>query len=156
MNNTRLESKTKIRKNTFKTVLPAKSINESFARVLCSAFISALDPTLEEICDIKTAVSEAVTNCIVHAYNTEPDEKKKLIYISGEYFSDGLLVIKIKDKGCGIDNIEQAMQPMYSGSGSEERSGMGFSIMECFMDRVDVDSQVGTGTTVRMTKEIRI
>lgn len=154
MNNTKLERKTRIRKNSFKTVLPAKSVNESFSRVLCSAFVSALDPTLEEICDIKTAVSEAVTNCIVHAYNAEPDERKKLIYISGEYFSDGLLVIKIKDKGCGIDNIEQAMQPMYSGSGSEERSGMGFSIMESFTDKLTVRSKPGKGTTVTMRKYI--
>lgn len=155
MNKTTLTSKhIKTKKNSFKTVLPAKSVNEGFSRIICSAFISALDPTLEEVCDIKTAVSEAVTNCIVHAYANEPDERKKLIYLSGEYYSDGLFIVKIKDKGCGISNIKQAMQPMYSGSKSEERSGMGFSIMESFTDKLTVASKLGKGTTVTMKKYI--
>ncbi len=143
-----------VKKNHFKAVLSAKSVNEGFSRVLCSAFISSLDPTFEEICDIKTAVSEAVTNCIVHAYTNEKDESKKLIYISGEYFSDGLVTIKIKDKGCGIPDVKQAMQPLYSGANSEERSGMGFSIMESFTDKLTVRSVVGKGTTVTMKKYI--
>ncbi len=140
--------------NFFKATIPAKSVNEGFSRIVSSAFLSQLDPTLEEICDIKTAVSEAVTNCTVHAYINESDESKKLIFMSGEYYSDGLCVIKVKDKGCGIENIEQAMQPLYSGAGSEERSGMGFSIMESFTDKLSVSSKLGKGTSVTMKKYI--
>jgi len=147
-----MKSKTKL--NYFKTVIPAKSVNEGFSRIISSAFLSQLDPTLEEICDIKTAVSEAVTNCTVHAYINEQDESKKLIYISGEYYSDGLIVIKVRDKGCGIEDIKQAMQPLYSGAGSEDRSGMGFSIMESFTDSLSVSSKVGKGTSVTMKKYI--
>lgn len=139
--------------NEFKCVIPAKSVNESFSRMLVSAFITNLDPTIEEISDIKTAVSEAVTNCIVHAYSGV-EEKKKKIYISGQIFSDKLVLIKISDKGIGIPDIHQAMQPMYSGSGSEERSGMGFSIMESFTDELKVKSTPGKGTTVIMKKYI--
>lgn len=139
--------------NEFKCVIPAKSVNESFSRMLVSAFITNLDPTIEEISDIKTAVSEAVTNCIVHAYSGV-EEKKKKIYISGQIFSDKLVLIKISDKGIGIPDIHQAMQPMYSGSGSEERSGMGFSIMESFTDGLKVKSTPGKGTTVIMKKYI--
>ncbi len=140
--------------NFFKATIPAKSVNEGFSRIVSSAFLSQLDPTLEEICDIKTAVSEAVTNCTVHAYINEPDDNKKLIFISGEYYSDGLVVIKVKDKGCGIENIKQAMQPLYSGANSEERSGMGFSIMESFTDKLTVSSKPGKGTSVTMKKYI--
>ena len=138
------KKRTKI--NTFKCVLPAKSVNEGFSRIAISAFLSQLDPTIEEICDIKTAVSEAVTNCIVHAYNTEADERKKYIFITAQIYSDGLFEVKIKDK--------QAMQPLYSGSDSEDRSGMGFSIMESFTDRLTVKSEIGKGTTVTMKKYI--
>lgn len=139
--------------NELKCVLPAKSINESFSRMLISAFITNLDPTIEEISDIKTAVSEAVTNCIVHAYANYPEKDKK-IYINAQTYSDKLVVIKIKDKGVGIEDIHKAMQPMYSGSGSEERSGMGFSIMESFTDGLSVRSKVGKGTTITMKKYI--
>ncbi len=143
----------RIKINELKCVLPAKSINESFSRMLISAFITNLDPTIEEISDIKTAVSEAVTNCIVHAYANYPEKDKK-IYINAQTYSDKLVVIKIKDKGVGIEDIHKAMQPMYSGSGSEERSGMGFSIMESFTDGLSVRSKVGKGTTITMKKYI--
>ena len=140
--------------NRFKITIPAKSANESFSRSLISAFISQLDPTIEEICDIKTSVSEAVTNAIVHAYNNINDENKKNIYISGAYDKDGLVTIKIRDTGCGIEDIEQALQPMFSGSGSDERSGMGFSIMQSFCDHFSIKSKPGKGTTVVLKKYI--
>ncbi len=139
--------------NEFKCVIPAKSINESFSRMLCSAFVSQCDPTIEELSDIKTSVSEAVTNCIVHAYHDYPEDKKK-IYILCESYSDGLVIIKIKDKGCGIENIEKAMEPLYTGSKSQERSGMGFSIMQSFMDTLTVKSKIGKGTSITMKKLI--
>lgn len=140
--------------NGFSCTFPAKSVNEGYARAIVSAFCAQLDPTVEELCDIKTAVSEAVTNCIVHAYRDETNEKKKKITLKAEYFSDGLLSVTVKDGGCGIEDVEKAMQPMYSGSGSEERSGMGFSIMQCFTDRINVRSGNGKGTTVVLKKYI--
>ena len=140
--------------NHFKITFPAKSANEAFSRSLISAFITQLDPTIEELCDIKTAISEAVTNCIVHAYTDSSTEKKKLISISAFIEEGGLLTVKIKDNGRGIEDIEKALQPMYSGSGSDERSGMGFSIMQCFTDKMSVKSTVGKGTTVTLKKYI--
>lgn len=139
-----MEKKRK-RLNYFTCNIPAKSVNEGFARGIISAFCAQLDPTVEELCDMKTAISEAVTNCIVHAYAGENDEKKKKILLKAEYFDDGLLSVSIKDYGCGIEDIEKAMQPMYSGSGSEERSGMGFSIMQCFTDKIKVSSKKAVG-----------
>ena len=148
-----MEKKRK-RLNYFTCNIPAKSVNEGFARGIISAFCAQLDPTVEELCDMKTAISEAVTNCIVHAYAGENDEKKKKIHLKAEYFGDGLLSVSIKDYGCGIEDIEKAMQPMYSGSGSEERSGMGFSIMQCFTDKIKVSSKKGRGTCVTLKKYI--
>ncbi|PWM67967.1 MAG: anti-sigma F factor [Clostridiales bacterium] len=148
-----MEKKRK-RLNYFTCNIPAKSVNEGFARGIISAFCAQLDPTVEELCDMKTAISEAVTNCIVHAYAGENDEKKKKILLKAEYFDDGLLSVSIKDYGCGIEDIEKAMQPMYSGSGSEERSGMGFSIMQCFTDKIKVSSKKGRGTCVTLKKYI--
>ena len=149
-----MKLKNKRRKlNGFTCTIPAKSVNESFARGIVSAFCAQLDPTVEELCDVKTAVSEAVTNCIVHAYRDVEDERVKKILLKAECFDDGLLCITVKDGGCGIDNIEKAMQPMYSGSGSEERSGMGFSIMQCFTDKLVVKSSKN-GTTVVLKKYI--
>ena len=139
--------------NFIRATIPAKSTNEAFSRSLICSFASQLDPTVEELCDIKTAVSEAVTNCIVHAYAKEECAAKKLIYIYAFITFDGCLTVKIKDKGCGIDDIERAMTPLYSGGG-EERSGMGFSIMQCFTDKVTVKSAVGKGTTVTLKKYI--
>ena len=139
--------------NGFTCTFPAKSVNEGLARGIVSAFCSQADPTVEELCDIKTAVSEAVTNCIVHAYRDAEDERSKKILLKAEYFDDGLLCVTVKDAGCGIDNIEKAMQPLYSGSGSDERSGMGFSIMQCFTDKLIVKSSK-KGTTVILKKYI--
>ena len=140
--------------NYFKITLPAKSANEAFSRSLISAFILQLDPTIEELCDIKTAISEAVTNSIVHAYTDTFDESKKTITISAFIEKDSLVTVKIRDKGKGIENIEKALEPMYSGSGSDERSGMGFSIMQCFTDKMTVKSAPGKGTTVTLKKYI--
>lgn len=135
--------------NSMRMVLDARSVNESFARVSVSAFASMLDPTVEEISDIKTAVSEAVTNCIVHAYQNNFGK----IYISADIFEDALIRIKIKDRGCGIENIKQAMTPLYSSLGGE-RAGLGFAVMESFMDKIKVRSAPGKGTTVTLEKKI--
>lgn len=136
-------------KNKFSMTLLACSANEGFARACVSAFASQLDPTIEEISDIKTAVSEAVTNCIVHAYR----EKMGNIYITAELTDNNIIRIKIRDKGCGIPNIEQAMEPLYTSLGGE-RAGLGFAVMESFMDGLKVNSKVGKGTTVLLTKKI--
>jgi stage II sporulation protein AB (anti-sigma F factor) len=137
--------------NKFTLSLPSKSCNESFARVAVAAFASQLDPTLEEISDIKTSVSEAVTNCSVHAY---PNSIGK-IYITCEIVKDNVVKIKIRDKGCGIENIEQAMQPLFT-TGGEERAGLGFAVMESMMDSIKVRSKPGKGTTVTMKKKISV
>ncbi len=136
--------------NSFSLNIPARSANEGFARAAVSAFASQLDPTIEEISDIKTAVSEAVTNCIVHAYK----EKDGKIYITASISDTGELKIKIRDKGCGIDNIEMAMQPLFTTVGGE-RAGLGFAVMQSFTDGIKVRSKVGQGTTVTMVKKIR-
>lgn len=140
--------------NFFKTTLYASSVNEGYARVMVAAFASQLDPTVEEIADIKTAVSEAVTNCIVHAYRKEPDEKKKRIYIEASYDEEGWFTVSIKDKGCGIPDVRKAMEPLYTTDAAGERSGMGFSIMESFTDKLRVNSRPGAGTTVTMSKRL--
>lgn len=137
-------------KNEMKLTIPSISANESFARVAVGAFIARLDPTLEELNDIKTAVSEAVTNCIVHAYKNEMGK----IYISAEICENRLVKIKIRDKGCGIDNIEQAMEPLFT-TGGEERAGLGFAVMQSFTDKIKVVSKLGKGTTVTMFKKLR-
>jgi len=135
--------------NKFNMNLLSRSANESFARTAIAAFAAQLDPTLEEISDIKTAVSEAVTNCIVHAYK---DTLGK-IYISCEIYEGGILVIRIKDNGCGIDNVERAMEPLFTTVGGE-RAGLGFAVMQSFMDGIKVRSTVGKGTTVVLKKKI--
>ncbi|OUN22347.1 anti-sigma F factor [Flavonifractor sp. An82] len=127
----------------------SRSANESFARTTAACFAAQLDPTLEEVNDIKTAVSEAVTNCIVHAY---PDSLG-LIQMRLRLFEDHTLEIQIKDKGVGIPDVEQARKPMYT-TGGEERSGMGFTIMESFMDLLKVRSTPEKGTTVTMRRRI--
>lgn len=134
--------------NNFKLIIPSKSSNESFARVTVAAFASQLDPTLEEILDIKTSVSEAVTNCNVHAYPNSIG----LIYITGE-ISNGVIKIKIRDKGCGIQDVKQAREPLFT-TGGEDRAGLGFAVMESMMDSVRVTSKLGKGTTVIMKKKI--
>ncbi len=135
--------------NKFSMNIPAKSANEGFARACIAAFAAQLDPTLEEIGDIKTAVSEAVTNCIVHAYK----EKIGKIYISAELCEGNIIKIKIRDTGCGIENIEKAMEPLYTTVGGE-RAGLGFAVMQSFMDSVKVRSYVGSGTSIVMQKKI--
>lgn len=136
-------------KNVMELRLLSLSENESFARSVVGAFATQLNPTLEEIADIKTAVSEAVTNCIVHAY---PDRTGD-INIKAE-LSDGTISVSVQDFGVGIADIEQARQPFFSTAGDESRSGMGFTVMETFMDEVKVESEVGRGTTIFMTKTI--
>jgi len=127
----------------------SRSNNESFSRVVVAAFAAQLDPTLEEISDIKTAVSEAVTNSIIHGY----EYKEGLITIEATIDKD-LIEIIIKDEGKGIDNIEQAMEPFFTSKPDLERSGMGFTVMETFMDSLQVESNEGKGTIVKMTKKI--
>lgn len=141
--------------NSFKAEIPALSINEGYARMLCAVFVSQLDPTVEELADIKTAVSEAVTNCIVHAYKGQKDRSKKIIYIQAQYNNKQEVKITIKDKGCGIENISRAMQPLYTTDPQSERTGMGFCIMESFMDKLKVTSKVGAGTKIVMYKKIK-
>lgn len=136
-------------KNSFNMNLMSRSSNEGFARAVVSAFATQLDPTLEEISDIKTAVSEAVTNSIVHAYNNGIGK----IYISCELLEPNIIKIKIRDKGCGIENVEKAMEPLYTTVGGE-RAGLGFAVMQSFMDTLKVRSSVGKGTTIVMTKKI--
>ena len=135
--------------NKFSMTLLSRSANEGFARACVSAFATQLDPTLEEISDIKTAVSEAVTNCIVHAYKNEIGK----IYITAELLEINAIRIKIRDSGCGIENIEKAMEPLYTTVGGE-RAGLGFAVMMSFMDDVKVRSLSGKGTTVTMIKKI--
>lgn len=138
--------------NRFKTEIPAKSVNEGFARMVAAAFVAQLDPTVADVADIKTAVSEAVTNCIVHAYGGRDGYCP--IYISGLYYADGKTVITVRDKGCGIEDVEKARTPLYTTDPGNERSGMGFTIMESFCDKLSVSSKIGKGTTVRMVKKI--
>ena len=136
-------------KNEFKLTVDSKSVNESFCRVVVTAFASALDPTIEEITDLKTAVSEAVTNSIVHGY---ADTCGK-IYITGQLLENDVIKIKIKDKGRGIADVSEAMTPLYTTGGSD-RAGLGFTVMQSFCDRVSVTSSLGIGTTVVFTKKI--
>ncbi|MBE5941832.1 MAG: anti-sigma F factor [Lachnospiraceae bacterium] len=127
------------------------SRNESFARVTVAAFVTRLDPTLEEIADIKTAVSEAVTNCVIHGY----ESKGGRIRIETRLL-DRTVTITVKDFGIGIENISLAMEPLYTTKPEMDRSGMGFAFMEAFMDELSVDSQPGEGTTVVMKKRIGV
>ena len=137
--------------NKFSMQLLSRSANESFARVAVSAFVTQLDPTIEEINDIKTAVSEAVTNCIVHAYKNEIGN----IYIQVRILECNVVEIKIRDKGCGIPDVDRAMEPLYTTAGGE-RAGLGFAVMQSFMDNLRVVSKVGKGTTVTMKKRISV
>ena len=136
--------------NEMKMTLESRSVNESFARAVVSAFAAQLDPTVEELNDIKTAVSEAVTNCIVHAYR----EQVGRIYITASVYESGLVRVKIRDRGCGIPDVHKAMEPLYTTLGGE-RSGLGFTVMESFSDQVRVRSEPGRGTTVVIDKKIR-
>ena len=137
--------------NSFKLEFPSRSVNESYARSAVACFASQLDPTLDELGDIKTAVSEAVTNCIVHAY---PDTLGK-ICIKARLFPDNSIEIKIKDWGRGIPDVDKAREPMFT-TGGDERSGMGFTIMESFTDTLKVRSEPGRGTLVTMRRKISV
>ena len=128
---------------------PSRSSNEAFARSAVACFASQMDPTLEELGDIRTAVSEAVTNCIVHAY---PQEIGNII-LRCRILKDNVLDIVIKDKGVGISNVEEARRPAFT-TGGMERSGMGFTIMESFMNQLEITSQPGKGTTVHMRRKL--
>ena len=143
------ETRKELRKEWMKLQIESRSENEEFARVTVAVFMSRMDPTLEEINDVKTAVSEAVTNCVIHGYGNG----EGIIYIETGIEEDELSVW-IRDEGRGIENIEKAMEPMYTSDTSGERSGMGFSFMEAFMDRVEVESEPGRGTMVKMKKKI--
>ena len=135
--------------NELKMVFDSKSVNEGFARVAVSAFISCLDPNIEELTDIKTAVSEAVTNAVVHGYR----EKEGKIYITVSVLEKNRVRIRVRDKGVGIEDIEKAMEPLFTTVGGE-RAGLGFAVMESFMDKVRVSSAPDKGTTVTMEKKV--
>lgn len=128
------------------------SVNEGFARVAVASFIASLDPTTTEIADIKTAVSEAVTNCIVHAYR----DTIGVITIHTKIYENRRVVITIKDKGCGIENIEKAIEPLFTTLPDEERSGLGFSVMQSFTDKMRVRSKIGKGTSVVLEKILSV
>lgn len=136
--------------NEMKLCLPALSVNEGVCRAIVAAFCAQLDPNVEEISDIKCAVSEAVTNCIVHAYS----ERSGLIYITVKLFEGRRIKITVRDCGCGIPDIAQAREPLYTTGSRDERSGMGFTVMESFTDKLEVSSRVGVGTRVSMTKQL--
>ena len=136
--------------NEMKLEFISKSSNEAFARITVAAFASSLDPTIEELADIKTAVSEAVTNCIIHAYEGE----EGIIKIKGRIIKN-TIELEISDTGRGIENVEMARKPLYTTKANLERSGMGFTIMESFMDEVKVESVVGLGTKVTMKKMLK-
>ena len=136
--------------NEMKIEFISKSSNEAFARIAVAAFASQLDPTIEELADIKTAVSEAVTNCIIHGY----DKKQGIVKIISK-LKENEIIIEISDKGKGIENVEEAKEPLYTTKPNLERSGMGFTIMESFMDKMEVKSILGLGTKVTMSKIIK-
>lgn len=135
--------------NEVKIKLPSLSVNESYARTVCAAFCAQLDPTATEIADVKCAVSEAVTNCIVHAYR----DTIGIIYITVRLCEDRIVRIDIRDRGCGIEDVSMARQPLFTTDAENERSGMGFTVMESFCDKVRVVSKFGYGTTVTLIKQ---
>ena len=136
--------------NRMRVSFPARSVNESFARTVIAAFAATVDPTVDELIDIKTAVSEAVTNAIVHGYREE------LVYIGASLYPDGRLVVRIRDTGCGIPDIKKAMEPLYTTCETGERAGLGFAVMQELMDKVQVRSTPGKGTTVTLEKRLKI
>ncbi|MBQ8351166.1 MAG: anti-sigma F factor [Clostridia bacterium] len=136
--------------NEIKLKLPALSINEGACRAMIAAFCAQVDPNIEELADIKCAVSEAVTNCIVHAYGG----RGGIIYITVGIYEGRLIRIEIRDRGCGIADVKEAMQPLFTTDSTGERSGMGFSVMESFMSGLRVHSTVGRGTRVSMWKQL--
>lgn len=138
--------------NEMRLDFPSLPENESFARMVISAFMVPLNPTIEEMADVKTAVSEAVTNSIVHGYR----EKPGTVRMHAVYRDDGVILIDVSDRGCGIEDVKKAREPFYTTLDGEERSGMGFTVMESFMDGVEVQSAAGHGTTVRLIKQLDV
>ncbi len=136
--------------NQLKMVFDSRSVNEGFSRVAVASFSAQLDMTVEELGDIKTIVSEAVTNCIVHAYKNTIGK----IYITCTVFEEGVIRVSIRDRGCGIDDVKKAREPLYTSVGGD-RSGLGFTVMESFSDKLRVRSKVGVGTTVTVDKVIK-
>ena len=139
--------------NKIKMIFPNKSCNERLARSVVSAFVLDLDPTAEQLAELKTAVSEAVTNAIIHGYKEDPDG---IVELECSVKHNRKVVIVVRDWGCGIEDIEKAREPMFTTGADDERSGMGFTVMESFMDRVEVKSEAGKGTAVTMTKQLDI
>ena len=137
--------------NTVKITFPSRSINEAFARSALAAFASQLDPTLDKLADVKTAVSEAVTNSIVHGYA----DRIGPVTLTASLYEDGILRVSVSDKGCGIPDVKKAMEPLFT-TGGTERAGLGFAVMESFMDSVKVRSAPGKGTRVTMTKRLKL
>lgn len=135
--------------NTVKITFPSRSVNEGFARSALAAFAAQADPTLDELADLKTALSEAVTNCIVHAYADTIGP----VTLTASLYEDGTLRIVVADRGCGIPDVAKAMEPLFT-TGGEERAGLGFAVMESFMDSVKVRSAPGKGTRVTMCKRL--
>ncbi len=135
--------------NEMKTVFPSCSANESFARAAAAAFLAQLDPTLEELNDVRTAVSEAVTNCIVHGYRDTIGQVTLIL----RFYEDRCVSVTVRDRGCGIPDVPLAMEPLYT-TGGAERAGLGFAVMESCMDKLRVSSRPGKGTTVTMEKRL--
>lgn len=145
--------------NEMTVTFKSKAQNEAFARMVIAAFIAGTNPTLEEVSDVKTAVSEAVTNSIIHGYGVTKDGNTMVEDATITIFAQltgRTVYIEIRDEGCGIPDIKRAMEPMYTTKPKEDRSGMGFSFMEAFMDKLEVESTVGIGTVVKMWKEIGV
>ena len=137
--------------NLIRFIFPAMSVNEQTSRAVVSAFLVQADPTIEELADIRTAVSEAVTNCIVHGYRSSSGDVDMCVKL----LAGREIYIRIKDKGCGIADIEKAMEPLYTTAPHEERAGLGFAVMQSFMDSVHVRSKPDAGTTVIMRKKLK-
>ncbi|WP_324823449.1 anti-sigma F factor [Sinanaerobacter sp. ZZT-01] len=138
-------------KNEVKLQFPSHSENEAFSRAAVAAFAVQLDPTVEELTEIKTAISEAVSNAIIHAYDEAEDG---LVTVEVKYTEDRRLIMIVSDDGVGIGDIEKAKEPLYTSKGGEERSGMGFTVMESFTDRLEITSKPGEGTKVTMMKQL--
>lgn len=129
------------------------SVNESFARTAVVGFFAELDPTVEEMAEIKTSVSEAVSNAIIHGYKNEPDG---IVIVECSYGLDGRIMVSVEDRGVGITDVKQAMEPLFTTGSTEERAGMGFTVMESFNDHIEVYSEVGKGTKVIMLKKLDV
>lgn len=134
--------------NKMRTEFAARPENEAFARAAVASFIAYLDPTIEELTEIKTGVSEAVSNSIIHGYHDEDG----MVFVACVVNANRSITITVQDQGSGIEDVKKAMEPMFTTGNDEERSGMGFTVMESFMDKLEVKSEVGQGTTITMTK----